>query len=61
MTTPTYERRFYLDLLKRNLEEQEEAEEEGTSTQITGKGRRATTISGQALKNKLKNNEIPNE
>lgn len=60
MNTPTYERRFYLDLLRESIEEQKEAAE-GGGVQNTGQGRRSRTISGPELKAKLKNNEIPDE
>lgn len=57
---PTYERRFYLHLHSNNVEKQIEARE------VQGKksgsnGSRSQSISGNALKHKMKNNLIPNQ
>lgn len=57
--TPVYVRRFRLDVFTRMLEnEGEEDNNESESTKSTTKGKRKSTITGEALKAKLKNNEI---
>lgn len=56
MALPVYERRFYLNLVKGLVEEEKEDNDE--VTEKTGKKSRKTTISGESLKSKLKNNEI---
>lgn len=51
---PTYERRFYLGLLKVAMEQEDE------ESKVTYKnGRKVESFQGDALKSKLKNNEIP--
>ena len=60
MKMPTYERRLYIELYKSELEERKERLEEAQNNRSSGvKGTRTKTISGQALKSKMKNNEIP--
>lgn len=58
---PTYQRRYFLGLLTKNrietAEHQEKLNEQSKSR--GSKGSRQTTVSGQALKNKFKNGEIP--
>lgn len=58
---PIYERRFYLGLLtKKNLEEEERLEKLKQEMNNKGsKGSRSKTISGDALKTKLKTGEVP--
>lgn len=60
---PTYERRFFLGLLTKDRKEHEERVEKMKEQQQSknGKGKRTTRVSGEALKNKLKTGEIPNE
>ena len=58
LSTPTYERRFYLDTLIKENEKRKEAQ--SSSTYSNGKGSRAKSIGGDALKSKLKSGEIPN-
>jgi hypothetical protein len=61
LSAPTYERRFFLDLLvsenERKLEKMEEQRQQIMSS--SGKGTRTTKIGGEQLKSKLKNGEIP--
>ncbi len=62
MMMPTYQRRYFLGLLSReHVKRQEKIEEmkEKANTK-TGKGSKTTRISGEALKNKLKTGQIPN-
>jgi len=59
LSTPTYERRFYLDTLIKENEKRKEAQ--SNSTYSGGKGSRSKTIGADALKNKIKSGEIPNE
>jgi hypothetical protein len=62
MTMPVYERRFFINmLLKQHEKEQEYIEENknnGTNNS-NAKGNRKTKISGDALKNKMSSGEIP--
>lgn len=59
---PTYERRFFLSLLTKDVREREERMEEMRQSyqNRNGSGTRTTKISGDALRNKLKSGEIPN-
>lgn len=56
MKMPTYQRRF---MLLKNKEYYEREEEELDNRISKKKGK--NSISGDALKNKLRNNEIPNQ
>ena len=57
LSTPTYERKFFiLTLVNENRKKSERAEE---STHSSAKGARSKTISGEALKSKMKSGEIP--
>lgn len=59
MSMPTYERRFFLGLLTRDVKNrQERYEEQKTQTQ-TSKGTRKTRVSGEALKTKIKKGNLP--
>lgn len=59
---PVYERRFYIDMFKSEMEAQKEQYEEAKKNRTSGgKGTRSKTISGDALKMKMKNNQIPNQ
>lgn len=55
---PTGERRFYLGMLIKNKQEEEERVEKMKSDS-NGKGTKKTRISGENLKNRLKNGNIP--
>ena len=63
LAMPTYERRFFLSLLtkeaKQREEESEKMREEMRNKSNNSKGNRNTRISGDALKTKMKNGEIP--
>jgi hypothetical protein len=58
---PTYERRFFLGLLTKDYREREEHQEKMREQQSTksGKGSRTSRVSGSALKQRLKNGDIP--
>lgn len=56
---PVYERRFFLGLLTKEFEKREEETNESSNTISSSKGSRKTRISGDALKSKIKNGEIP--
>lgn len=57
---PTYERRFFLLTLQNEIEEtSERVTANQGKTRSTGKGTRTSTISGQALKNKIGEGKIP--
>jgi hypothetical protein len=57
MNMPTNERRFYLARHHRRISEQEERTQ--TKKQSGGKGKRSSSISGDALKTKMRNGDIP--
>lgn len=60
MLMPTYERRFFLGLLTKDVTEREEKMEElRKGYQKNSKGNRKTTISGNQLKTKFNSGEIP--
>jgi hypothetical protein len=61
LAMPTYERRFFLGQLVKDINKKEEHFEKmkEESKVKNGKGNRTTKISGQQLKNKLKTGEIP--
>ena len=57
LSTPTYERKFFLStLVNENKKKSEMAED---SKHRGSKGTRSKTISGEALKSKMKSGEIP--
>ena len=57
MNMPTNERRFYLARHHRRMSEQEEKTK--ANKQSGGKGKRSSSISGDALKSRMKNGDIP--
>ena len=61
MAMPTYERRYYLGMLTKDFERKQEQIEEQKDQQTTsgGKGSRTSKISGNQLKNKINNGDIP--
>jgi hypothetical protein len=60
MMMPTYERRYFINLLiKQNERKMEFMENEKTNQTSTSKGNRQSKISGDSLKNKMKNGDIP--
>lgn len=58
LSMPTGERRFYLGLIIKAKSQQSEMVENMKNVS-QGKGKKTTTISGEALKNKLRGGEIP--
>ena len=58
LSMPTYERRYFLGLLTKDVVRREEQIEQAKSTNNSGKGNRQTRISGDALKNKIKSGEV---
>ena len=58
MMMPTGERRYFLSLLIKNKSDEKERMEKAKST---GKGKRTSTISGDALKSKIKSGDLPLE
>ena len=63
LSLPTYERRFFLGLLTKDIQKKEE-EIEKVQQQAKSKGsrgNRSSTVSGDALKSKMKSGEIPNK
>ncbi|CAK0741625.1 conserved hypothetical protein [Gammaproteobacteria bacterium] len=60
LALPVYERRFFLSLKSRDVNKQKEYQEEQTQVaKSNSKGNRTSTVSGDALKNKMKNGDIP--
>lgn len=61
LSMPTCERRFFLGLLTKDKQtQQEHMEKMKEEAQVkNGKGQRTTRVSGEALKNKMKSGEIP--
>jgi len=59
---PTYERRFFLTtFISENEKKKEQIEEQQANATIGGKGTRTTRVSGDQLKARIKNGEIPNQ
>ena len=58
MVMPTYERRYYLGMLTKDFERREEQQKEQQATS-GGKGSRTSKVSGQQLKTKMNNGDIP--
>lgn len=57
---PTYERRYFINMLiKQNEKKMEYIEDRKANMDSNSKGNRKSKISGDALKNKMKNGEIP--
>jgi hypothetical protein len=50
MRMPTYERRFFIDTLKRELNMQRDRVQEAQETRQVSKGKRTRKISGNAVK-----------
>jgi hypothetical protein len=61
MAMPTYERRYYLGMLTKDFERKQEQIEEQKDQQTTsgGKGSRTSKVSGQQLKTRMNNGDIP--
>lgn len=60
LNMPTYERRYYLSLLRNEKESNDEQRQEQNSVIQTGRGSRIRKVGGNALKNMFKNGQIPN-
>ena len=60
---PTYERRFYLQMLINEANKKNELIEEAQQTRASsgGRGSRNTRIGGDQLKARLQSGEIPND
>ena len=61
LALPTYERRYFLSLLTKDIREREEKTEE-LKTQANNKnakGTRTTRVSGAQLKSRMKSGDIP--
>jgi hypothetical protein len=61
LAMPTYERRFFLSLLTKQLMEKQEYVENIKKSNKNEKGSRSSTISGDALKSRIRNGDIPNK
>ena len=60
LSMPTYERRYFLSMLTKDMREREDKMEEMRQQQTSSsKGNRTTRVSGAALKTKLQSGEIP--
>ena len=59
LALPVYERRFFLSLKARDISKQKEHIETTSNAQSNSKGNRTSTVSGDALKNRMKNGDIP--
>lgn len=60
MEMPTHERRFFLgEKLKEMGKQEEHMENLKNQTTNGGKGVRTSTVSGEALKTRIKNGDIP--
>ena len=59
---PVYERRYFLSLKQRDLNKQQEKYDEqrqNAKASSNSKGNRQSRVSGDALKNRMKNGDIP--
>lgn len=63
LSMPTYERRFFLGLLTKDIvkkeEHIEEMREKAKSSTSTSKGSRTTRVSGAQLKNRINSGDVP--
>lgn len=57
MSMPVYERRYYIGM--KNQEYNKQVDRDTSSTTQNGKGNRQKKLSGEALKNRLNNGDIP--
>jgi hypothetical protein len=62
LSSPTYERRFFLNMLIGENKKKEEAIEERKqqSQNSNARGTRTSRVGGEQLKSKLKSGQIPN-
>ena len=58
---PVYERRYFLSLKTREINEQKDQQEavNNNHTSTNSRGSRTSTVSGESLKNRMKNGDIP--
>ena len=59
---PVYERRYFLSLKQRDINKQKENYDEqrqNAKASSNSKGNRQSRVSGDALKNRMKNGDIP--
>jgi hypothetical protein len=58
---PVYERRYFLSLKTREINEQKDQQETALKnhTSTNSKGQKTTNISGDNLKSRMKNGDIP--
>jgi hypothetical protein len=62
MSMPVYERRFFIEMFKDEMEQQKERMDEAKKNRSSGgKGTRSKTVSGEALKSQMRNKQIPNQ
>jgi len=62
MSMPVYERRFYIDMFKDEMElQKEKMDEVRENAKSGGKGKRSKRVSGETLKSQIRNNQIPNQ
>lgn len=59
MSMPTGERRFYLGMLLKKKHRNDEAAENARRNASNSKGSKTTRVSGDALKNRMKNGDLP--
>ena len=61
LAMPVYERRYFLSLLTKETKERQEREAEikEKTQSTTGKGKRTTRVSGDALKSRMKTGDLP--
>ena len=55
---PIMERRHYINNYKQEIEKRQEMMEEAKANSKSGKGKNTKTVSGEALKSKMRNGEI---
>jgi len=59
---PVYERRFFIEMFKDEMEQQKDRMDEAKKNRSSGgKGTRSKTVSGEALKSQMRNKQIPNQ
>lgn len=59
LNMPTNERRFHIGMLVKNKSDEQERMKERQKNASGGKGTRKTTISGEALKSRIKSGDVP--
>ena len=59
LNMPTNERRFHIGMLVKHKTDENEQMQKMQSKSNGGKGNRKTTISGEALKTRIKSGDVP--